>query len=226
MGKKWMPIIVLTLFVLHDVSAQQRVINNVGLFAGGSYYFGDINPEKMFYALSPSFGGFYRLTLNKRYAIRISLYYGRLRADDKDFGYSFAPIRNASFQSTFLDMAIQFEFNFLPYSTDPRKMIFTPYVAGGPGFALLLGSNGVSNEFVLPVSLGIKVNLSKRFDIGAEWGFRKTFNDRLDDWSPTTYSLIPENGKSFLHNNDWYSIVGIFASYKIFYGWGKCAAYW
>ena len=62
--------------------------------------------------------------------------------------------------------------------------------------------------------------------MGAEWGFRKTFNDLLDGWSPAGQSLVPENVKSFLHNNDWYSIVGIFASYKIFYERGKCEAYW
>ena len=125
-------------------------------------------------------------------------------------------------------MAIQFEFNFLPYGHDPRKILFTPYVAGGAGFVFIFGNPKVANQFVLPVNLGLKVNLSKKVDVGAEWGFRKTFNDYLDTWSPADPSvgLIPPDVKSFLHNNDWYSFVGIFASFKIFYDREICPAYW
>ncbi|MCD6201606.1 MAG: outer membrane beta-barrel protein [Bacteroidales bacterium] len=230
MRKHWLLLFLLTVSGWQIAFSQQKtkIIQNIGVFAGGSYYFGDINPEKMFYDLSPAFGGFYNFWINKRYAVRTNVYYGGLKASGQDFDYSFLPLRNASFSESFLDMAIQFEFNFLPYGHDPRKILFTPYVAGGAGFVFIFGNPKVANQFVLPVNLGLKVNLSKKVDVGAEWGFRKTFNDYLDTWSPADPSvgLIPPDVKSFLHNNDWYSFVGIFASFKIFYDREICPAYW
>ena len=235
MKRIWIFLMILMTLGLQTAVAQQKAkkVQNIGIFAGGSYYFGDINPEKMFYRLSPSFGGFYNFWINKRYAVRANVYYGGLQADGKDFNYSFTSLRNASFSSSFIDMAIQFEFNFLPYGFDPRKTLFTPYVSGGAGFLFVFGNKYVSNEFVLPVNLGVKINLSKKLDVGAEWGIRKTFNDYLDEWAPDIKGwhyagpgFVPPEEKSFLHNNDWYSFVGIFASFKIFYDREKCPAYW
>ena len=230
MRKHWLLLIILAASGSQTVIAQQKTIfiQNIGVFAGGSYYIGDINPERMFYNLSPTFGGFYNFWINKRYAVRTNFYYGGLKAAGEDFDYSFTPLRNASFSESFLDMAIQFEFNFLPYGYDPRRTLFTPYVSGGVGFLFVFGNTKVANEFVLPVNLGFKVNVSKKIDVGAEWGFRKTFNDYLDEWSPSdpTIGLTPSDVKTFSHNNDWYSFVGIFASFKIFYDRASCPAYW
>jgi len=232
MKKHWLLLIVLTVSGSQAVFAQRKakIIQNIGVFSGASYYFGDINPEKMFYDFSPAFGGFYNFWINNRYAVRANFYYGGLKASGQDFDYLFLPLRNASFSESLLDMAIQFEFNFLPYGYDPRKRLFTPYVAGGAGFVFVFGNSQIATQFVLPVNLGIKVNVSKKVDVGAEWGFRKTFNDNLDEWSPDNneYSnfILPPDVKSFSHNNDWYSFVGIFASFKIFYNRETCPAYW
>jgi len=232
MKKHWLLLIVLTVSGSQAVFAQRKakIIQNIGVFSGASYYFGDINPEKMFYDFSPAFGGFYNFWINNRYAVRANFYYGGLKSSGQDFDYLFLPLRNASFSESLLDMAIQFEFNFLPYGYDPRKRLFTPYVAGGAGFVFVFGNSQIATQFVLPVNLGIKVNVSKKVDVGAEWGFRKTFNDNLDEWSPDNneYSnfILPPDVKSFSHNNDWYSFVGIFASFKIFYNRETCPAYW
>jgi len=209
------------------VFAQKRQsTHDLGVIAGGAYYFGDINPEKMFYKMSPDFGILYRLNLNPRYSVRMSLQYGWLRADGADFDHSLPELANASFSTSFLDWTTQFEFNFLPFVYDPRHVVLTPYVSGGVCMGAFMGGSRANLEFVLPVDLGIKLKVTQKIDIGMSWGFRKTFTDEIDNWSPADYSLMPGNEKSFLHNNDWYSIVGIFASYKIFYNWEKCEAYW
>jgi len=131
-----------------------------------------------------------------------------------------------SFSTSFVDWATQFEFNFLPFAYDARHMVFTPYFSAGIGMGAFLGGSRANLQFVIPVDLGMKFKITEKLDLGFSWGFRKTFTDEIDNWTPADYSLMPGNEKSFLHNNDWYSIVGIFASYKIFYKWEKCEAYW
>ncbi len=207
-------------------SQEVHFTQDLGVTGGGAYYFGDLNPEKMFYAMSPAFGVFYRLNLNPRYAVRTALQYGWLQGRGADFDPPLPALRNASFSASFLDWSTQFEFNFLEYVYDPRQLTVSPYVAGGVGMGAFLGGSRAGLEFVLPVDLGIKVRITEKFDMGISWGFRKTFTDDIDNWKPSDHALLPPSEKSFLHNNDWYSIVGIFASYKIFYKWEKCEAYW
>ncbi len=222
-------VILLVLILAGPVKGFSQALHftqDLGVTGGGAYYFGDLNPEKMFYAMSPVMGAFYRFNINPRYSLRTSLQYGWLHADGADFDHPLPALQNAFFSTSFLDWAAQFEFHFLPYVYDPRKISYTPYVSAGVGMGAFLGGSRAGLEFVLPFDLGVKVRITERFDMGAAWGFRKTFTDDLDNWKPSDYGLMPSSEKSFLHNNDWYSIVGIFASYRIFYKWEKCEAYW
>ena len=99
-------------------------------------------------------------------------------------------------------------------------MNYTPYITTGFSGALILSSDPASDNLLsLPVGLGVKLNVSKRITAGAEWSFRKTFNDRLD-------GLENPSGKySVLHNNDWYSFLGVFITYKFFNFAAECPAY-
>ena len=226
--KHWQGVILVLIFTgsVNIFAQKKHVTQDLGVIAGGAYYFGDINPERMFYDMSPDFGVLYRLNLNPRYSVRMSLQYAWLKADGTDLDHDLPELADASFSTSFLDWATQFEFNFLPFTYDPRHMVFTPYVSGGVGMAAFFGGSRANLEFVLPVDLGMKIKITEKLDLGFSWGFRKTFTDEIDNWTPAGHSLMPGNEKSFLHNNDWYSIVGIFASYKIFYKWEKCEAYW
>lgn len=194
---------------------------DVGVFGGGSYYLGDINQTKQFYSPSYAFGGLYRYNLNPRYTLRASLYYGHLQADDQDFNNLFQATRDESFSGTVLDATLQFEFNFLPYSTFGRAGEYTTYVSGGIG-AAFMNISGPSTQLVIPFGIGSKINLGKKFGIGIEWGFRKMFYDGIDDIKDP----IDPAYRSFINNNDWYSIAGISLTYKIYNGIEDCPAYW
>ena len=63
------------------------------------------------------------------------------------------------------------------------------------------------------------MNVAKRVTAGAEWSFRKSFNDRIDGLEN------PSGVHSVIHNNDWYSFMGIFITYKFFNFAGDCPAY-
>lgn len=212
-------IIIIAVFsgIIIGAKAQKKV--DFGIFGGGSYYLGDINQSKQFYSLSYAFGGLYRYNINPRYTIRGSVYYGNLEADDQDFNNPLS--RNESFSGTVLDATLQFEFNFLPYSTFGRAGEFTTYVTGGGGFAFV-NVGGPSYNFVIPFGVGAKMNLGNKFGIGIEWGFRKMFTDELEG-NP---DLVSPDYRSFIHNADWYSIAGISVTYKIYNGIDDCPAYW
>ena len=207
--------------IIIGAKAQKKV--DLGIFGGGSYYLGDINQSKQFYSLSYAFGGLYRYNINPRYTIRGSVYYGNLQADDQDFNNQFQQSRDNRFSGTVLDATLQFEFNFMPYSTFGRAGEYTVYTTGGIGVAFINTSGSrPTNQLVIPFGVGAKVNLGKKMGIGIEWGFRKMFYDELDGYE----NPIDPEYRSFIHNYDWYSIAGISLTYKIYGGLEDCPAYW
>jgi hypothetical protein len=214
-------IIIIAVFsgIIIGAKAQKKV--DLGIFGGGSYYLGDINQSKQFYSLSYAFGGLYRYNINPRYTIRGSIYYGNLQADDQDFNNRFQQSRDNSFSGTVLDATLQLEFNFMPYSTFGRAGEYTVYTTGGIGVAFI-NISGPSSPLVIPFGVGAKVNLGKKMGIGIEWGFRKMFYDELDGYA----NPVDPEYRSFIHNNDWYSIAGISLTYKIYGGSEDCPAYW
>ena len=214
-------IIIIAVFsgIIFGTKAQRKV--DLGIFGGGSYYLGDINQSKQFYSLSYAFGGLYRYNINSRYTIRGSVYYGNLQADDQDFNNRFQQSRDYSFSGTVLDATLQFEFNFMPYSTFGRAGEYTVYTTGGIGVAFI-NISGPASLLVIPFGVGAKVNLGKKMGVGIEWGFRKMFYDNLDVYE----NPIDPEYRSFIHNFDWYSIVGVSLTYKIYGGSEDCPAYW
>jgi len=216
-------IIIIAVFsgIIIGAKAQRKV--DLGIFGGGSYYLGDINQSKQFYSLSYAFGGLYRYNINPRYTIRGSIYYGNLQADDQDFDNRFQRSRDNSFSGTVLDATLQFEFNFMPYSTFGRAGEYTVYTTGGIGMAFINTSkSSPTSKLVIPFGVGAKVNLGKKMGIGIEWGFRKMFYDEMDGYE----NPIDPEYRSFIHNYDWYSIAGISLTYKIYNKLEDCPAYW
>jgi len=212
----------IVLFLLLSCSILQAQSKaDLGIFGGASFYLGDINKERLLYAPSLSFGAFYRYILNPRYAIKASLNYGALKANDNDFNNDFQQSRNASFYTNVVDAAVQFEFNFLKFEYSSRRMTYSPYVSGGIGMAFLNKPGNHSYDVVIPFGVGVKVNLSRRLSGAVLWEFRKTFIDNLDDLE----NIPSSNWTSRLHNNDWYYFVGINLSYRINYFKTLCPAY-
>ena len=194
----------------------------MGVFGGTSYYLGDINQSRQFYAPSPSAGALYKLALNKRTAISARAYYAQFRGNDHDFNNQFQQNRNISFSASLVDINAVYEFNFLPFQFDAREPIFSPYLFVGLGYEIMIQSKyNVNNHFTVPFGMGVKYMLSKNATIGVEWSFRKTFMDGIDgieNPGETKY-------KSSISNTDWYSFAGIFITFRLFDHTGDCPAY-
>jgi hypothetical protein len=208
------------LFFYLSLSLSGQRSSDFGVFAGVSSYLGDINPNRLLYSPLPAGGIFYRYNLNPREALRTNIFIGGLRANDLDFNNNFQQMRAASFRGTVGEWALQFEFNFFPYSKEGKLWDYTPYFAGGAGIAFV---NSTAFAFipVIPFSFGFKVNIYKNMGLEAEYGFRKTFYDNFDGLK----DLVAPTDFSWIHNNDWYSFLGIAVTWKIYNKLAGCPAY-
>ncbi|MBN1950485.1 MAG: hypothetical protein JW801_04735 [Bacteroidales bacterium] len=207
--------LILLSFIIVPMLASGQRYADYGIFVGGASYMGDLNGINPFFSPSTAAGGFFRLNFNKRWAGRLSGNYVTLAGNPE--AYPNLPVVgfNPDFPSALMDFAVQAEFNFLPYMTGEDQYARSLYVAGGLGYTMLLGRGG---SFTIPFGIGYKFNVTPRLAVGAEMSFRKTFTDQLDNVS----SVL---GNSLINNNDWYSVYGLFISYKFVKFAADCPAY-
>ncbi len=215
---KRIPGILLLLYITLTTYGQRS--SDFGLFVGTSSYFGDINPGRLLYDPLPAVGVFYRYNLHPRQSLRTSFIYGGLRGNDLDFNNSFQRARGASFSGSVGEFAVQFEFNFFPYSTEGKRWDYTPYIAAGGALAFV---NTSTYTYVpaIPFSVGFKINVYKNIGLEAEYGFRKTFYDNFDGLK----DLVAPSDYAWIHNNDWYTFAGISVTWKIYSKLAGCPAY-
>ncbi len=204
--------------ILLIIGAQQLMSQSleVGIFGGGAYYIGDLNPHFHFLNTDKAYGGLVRYLENKRWAFRGQFVYGKIKGDDVSSG--FMPERGLSFTSGIYEASIVSEFNFLPYFTGSAKDVFSPFIfAGIAGFHHRPERAGVSlrelntegeggsilenphkvyslYQFAIPFGLGVKYSFSGKFAVSLEWGLRRTFTDYLDDVSTEYYLSAPNIG--------------------------------
>lgn len=215
-------VLVLTSF---NLSAQRKT--DIGLFAGASYYMGDLNPS-VHYAM-PSFaaGPILRYNFHDRISVRGHAFYHSLSGGDPDGILNYEGyIPNGSqpfFNANFVDLGLNLEFNWKPYRTAHRKTVASPYVFAGLGTGLeVAGDVGPFAHITIPFGFGYKVNVGRWLSGGFEAGARKALSDEVDGIENPT---VPNEGLLLFGNNDWYFFTGVFVTYKIFKFWEECPAY-
>ncbi|MBN1186900.1 MAG: hypothetical protein JXB49_31780 [Bacteroidales bacterium] len=220
-------LILLAHLIIAPAFAQRK--GNFGLFLGGSYYMGDLNYSTHFY--QPSFAGgiLYRHDFNDRHSAKMSFYYGGLKATAGGNGYldyvGNQPL--GQFSTSVMEIAMMYEFNFLPFNTKRTKENFSPYVAAGAGFAM----TQYANPLVLPMGIGLRYNINDRMGVGCFWETRVMFIDHLDRVTNNNQSLtsgsfnMDDPPKSSLNNNDFYNFFGVYLTYKVFEFLEDCPAY-
>ncbi len=214
----------LFIFSTHLLIAQSRT--EAGIMLGTSYYQGDINNSKIFYAPSLAYGLILKYNLSDHLSATAKGYYGKLRANDADFSELENQLRGASFTATLIDISFLVEFNFLPYNSSgyikKNKHRFAPFIFLGVGGNYIFSSGGFENPITIPFGLGIKYNIFERLTLGLEWSYRKTFNDQIDG----VLNVQDDLNTPVIHNDDWYSFCGIFVTYKLFRDKIDCPTYY
>jgi len=192
-----------------NVSTIKAQEAEVGIWMGMANYFGDLNPVFSFKEVRWASGVFYRYNLNPRMALRGAVNYGRIKAtDSKIKKVPYPQVRNLSFESEILEMAITYEFNFFKYQPAKDKF-FTPYIfVGGSVFYYnpftryedekvylqQLGTEGQNSDlgedngysrysFAIPFGGGLKYAINNNWSLNLEASSRRTFTDYIDDVS-------------------------------------------
>ncbi len=205
----------ITFFVFATSASGQRKLD-IGFMAAVPWYMGDLSstiPQPVF--LPPAIGPIVRYNFNMRSSLRAHAVLYELAGSGEIFGGT-----AAEFQSSFVDLGLDFEFNWWPYKTDHKKTKFTPYVSAGLGYSLNLSAEGKSHSY-LPFGGGFKADLWRKLSGGIEVNVRKTFTDKLDG----VYNPGNEGANSPMVNTDWYMFTGIFLTYKIFNYNDDCPTY-
>lgn len=206
------------MFLLVNFKSNGQAIE-LGGGIGGVNYAGDLVRGYNFKHIRPGIFGFYKYNFSDVVSTRISLTVGKVAGDDSNPIDPAANLRDATFSATVMEGALTFEYNFLDYKHDKSPIKWSPYLFGGFGFARFSGvdTDESFNEIqpVIPIGIGVKHLVGKRFSAGFELGARKTFFDLLDGISGGDVS-----NKNFQFgnpsDNDWYYFFGISLSY-IFY---------
>jgi hypothetical protein len=169
--------------------AQITQRSEVGFGLGTFNYTGDLVRNYNFAFSQPAATILYRHNVSKVISFRAALTAGRLSASDKQSPIdAFAVQRNASFDIFLSEMSGVYEYHFLDWKDDRRRLRFTPYLFAGLG---LFSISGVQNktaqysnvQLSIPFGGGIKYVLNPNYYLALEFGVRKTFFDYLDNIS-------------------------------------------
>ena len=253
--------------------------HELGFTAGGMNYIGDLNNESMFDKPSLAGGFFYRLNFDNRWSMRFDADYGHVSGGDPDYlkrrNLSFRSyILEASLRVEFNFFPFSMredQFLWTPYvfgglgffSFNPQAYFTDPYSGESDWYDLQpLGTEGQGTilepertpytlkQVSMPFGLGVKYHPTKDITLSAEYGFRRTWTDYLDDVS-TTYvdnsqlaylngdvaaGLADRSGEvepGFVNPagmkrgddtlNDWYAYFNVSASvsFDVLFGWLK-----
>jgi hypothetical protein len=206
------------LFVAISLSGQRN--SDYGISAGVMSYMGDINPGRPLYSPSPAAGIIYRYNFHPRQSLRGNIFIGGIKGNDLDFSNDYQQSRGKTFSGTVTEFALQYEFNFFPYSTMGKRWNFSPYFAAGAGMAYV-NTESTAVIPVIPFSVGFKINIYKNIGLEAEYGFRKTFYDNFDGLKDP----VTPSDHTWTHNNDWYTFTGLSVTWKFYSRLAGCPAY-
>ena len=208
--------------------------NEIGIFAGGSNYIGDVGPTTYIspfsYNASTNYVGgvIFRKNFNERISARAKLNYSKIGSSDNwPQTADYRQQRGKWFTNKIEELSLSLEFNFREFDITSDNFQYSPYVRSGLSyfrFDDLFYPEGINqaqsfakhNEFSIPISVGFKIKPIKSFAIGFEITANHSFSENLDGSYPKRfedYELYSQ--KSFGGNlsQDWYVFTGFTLTY-------------
>ncbi len=192
--------------------AQYKPFWEVGVMGGVSAYHGDLT-EGVLDRPHVAAGALLRYHYSPGLVFKANIYYGTLSGDDARASDPQRRMRNLSFRSPVIDMALTAELNLARFSPSVRSYAqTTPYLFAGLNLFRFnphtlydgrwiplqpLGTEGQGTiyyddrqpypltQVAIPFGVGIRSMVGSRIVVGAELGLRKTFTDYIDDVSRT-----------------------------------------
>lgn len=209
------------LFLVTTAYGQILQRSEIGFGLGTFNYTGDLTRTYNLAFSKPAATVFYRSNISKVISFRTSFTGGKVGASDKNNPIDALAVKRASSFNVFLlELSGVFEYHFLNWRDDKRRLRFTPYLFAGVGLFGISGyqqkSAAYSNvQLSIPYGVGMKYVLNPRYYISLEFGIRKTFFDYLDNVS------WKDNGiKNYKYgnpnDNDTYFFTGITLTYTFY----------
>ena len=230
-------IFLIILFYFNFIFSQE---NEIGLFAGGSNYIGDVGPTTYVHPFSYNFsdnivfGIVYKKNFNKRISARAKFNYSKIGSSDNwPNTVIHRKERGKFFQNNIVEFGIGFDFNFLEYDVFSSSLQMTPYLSSGITFfsydALrypIGGDNkariyGDASSISIPITIGYKIKPSKNFTFAFEITANHSFSDNLDGSDPGVKQKPSSEYFGSSLSKDWY----VFSGFSINYLFGKRGCY-
>lgn len=192
-----------------DFMRQSEIV----LYGGTMNYIGDLNNQSAFSTLHAAGGAGLRTRLDNRWAVRVGAEYGSISCE-KDYivrrnlsfrsnifevdalvEFNFRPFGPGATESAWTPYIFGgigvFHFNPMAQYYDKDDNVqwaaLQPLHTEGQGTSLYPDRRPYALvQLCMPFGVGVKVRLNKTFSLTAEYGFRMTWTDYLDDVS-TTY---------------------------------------
>lgn len=199
----------------------------IGIYTGVGHYYGDLNSNANINRPKLAAGFFFRKQLGGYISLRLTGEYLQLGYSDIYSKNQVQQIRNLSFNSDVWEASISGEFNFFNFRPGIEGYSFTPYLGLGIGafsydpYAFMagekyylrpLGTEGQGSSLYpdlqiynpiaicVPFTVGVKYALDARVNVFAEFTYRFTNTDYLDDvsgvFAPDAFPLLPDGSPS------------------------------
>ncbi len=195
----------------------------IGAFAGGANFVGDVGRTNYILPNSPVGGLIAKWNRSARHALRFTLLYAQISADDTKSDDTRRQQRGYSFDNTIAEASLGLEFNFWDFDLSKALPQSTPYLYTGityfradhvwlkNGRRNNLVNEGTNWEFSIPMVMGYKEAINENFIGAIEIGARYTFTDNLDGSWPEEYIERRDPNLEFgnRNTNDWYVFTGI-----------------
>lgn len=209
----------IALFLSFNSQAQ---IHEIGIFAGGINYIGDVGPTNYIAPNNIAFGALYKWNRSKRHSYRFSYTQGKVESNDLDSDAPNRNLRGYKIKNNVKEFSVGLEFNFLDFDLHQSDFAFSPYVYSGLSTFIYNETFVINKEskidyqhysFAIPMTVGIKTKIAQQLVLGMEVGARYTFTDNLDGSNPKNKNFETLKFGN-LNSNDWYVFSGITLTYS------------
>ena len=212
--------------------------NEIGIFAGGSNYIGDVGPTTYIspfsYNASTNYVGgvIFRKNFNERISARAKLNYSKIGSSDNwPQTADYRKERGKYFKNRIVEVGLGIDFNFFEFDVYESSLQMTPYISTGISFfeydplkydksESMATQYGDASSISVPITLGYKIKPLRDFIIAFEITANHSFTDNLDGSRPDKKFLISTDYFGSTLSKDWYVFSGISITYL--FGKKKC----
>jgi len=215
-------LVLILISVIFSQNAQAQIYE-VGIFAGGSNFIGDVGATNYISPNQAAIGAIAKWNRSARHSYRISVIFSDLEGIDGKSDDPRRQQRGYNFNTNILEISAGMEFTFWEFDLHTPGIKGTPYLYSGITMANhdnyffsstgeYTSENTTSWAYGIPMVLGYKTNISNQLILAAEIGARYTFSDELDGSVPDA-EFRERFAFGNTNSNDWYVFSGITLTY-------------